>query len=216
MAMRYTIGSGVRCADGECGSVKRVVIDPVARQVTHLVVDPGRGAADRLVPTALVDAEAEGIKLTCGLDAFEGMERAEEGQFLPGGDDDDFGYEPAQTLLWPYFGPGLALAGPLNAAALAGSAGRPETRERVPAGEVQIRRGEPVEATDGQGGRVHGLLVAHDQTVTHVLLNEGHLWGKKTIAVPIADVERVGATIRVAYTKDQLKDFPGIDLSTTE
>ena len=35
----FTIGAEVSCSDGACGKVSRVVVDPVARTVTHLVVD---------------------------------------------------------------------------------------------------------------------------------------------------------------------------------
>ncbi|MFI5067468.1 MAG: hypothetical protein ACHP9Z_26285 [Streptosporangiales bacterium] len=37
---RFTIGADARCSDGVCGEVSRVVVDPVARAVTHLVVEP--------------------------------------------------------------------------------------------------------------------------------------------------------------------------------
>ncbi len=36
----FVIGADVRCVDGVCGKVVRVVADPVARAVTHLVVQP--------------------------------------------------------------------------------------------------------------------------------------------------------------------------------
>jgi hypothetical protein len=36
----FTIGARAKCRDGECGEVIRVVIDPVARAVTHLVIEP--------------------------------------------------------------------------------------------------------------------------------------------------------------------------------
>ena len=39
----FTIGSEVCSSDGPCGELARVVIDPVARALTHLVVGPKRG-----------------------------------------------------------------------------------------------------------------------------------------------------------------------------
>jgi hypothetical protein len=52
----FTIGADARCTDGVCGEVSRVVVDPVARAVTHLVVEPkGREGLGRLVPLDLVD-----------------------------------------------------------------------------------------------------------------------------------------------------------------
>ena len=53
----FTIGSAAACSDGPCGAVSRVVVDPVAREVTHLVVEPEhRSGLGRLVPLDLVDA----------------------------------------------------------------------------------------------------------------------------------------------------------------
>ena len=37
----FTIGADAICTDGVCGEVRRVVVNPVARAVTHLVVDEG-------------------------------------------------------------------------------------------------------------------------------------------------------------------------------
>ena len=46
-----TTDSEVTCSDVVCGELKRVVVDPVARALTHLVVKPrhGRGTG-HLVP----------------------------------------------------------------------------------------------------------------------------------------------------------------------
>ena len=45
---QYTIGVEVTCSDGVCGDLRRVVIDPVARVLTHLVVEPKhRGHSNR-------------------------------------------------------------------------------------------------------------------------------------------------------------------------
>jgi hypothetical protein len=49
----FTIGSEARCSDGDCGTVSRVIVDPVAKTVTHLVVTPRFGYG-RLVPLDLV------------------------------------------------------------------------------------------------------------------------------------------------------------------
>lgn len=47
---QFTIGAEASCTDGACGAVSRVVVDPVARAVTHLVVEPAhRQGLGRLV-----------------------------------------------------------------------------------------------------------------------------------------------------------------------
>ena len=88
------------------------------------------------------------------------------------------------------------------------------TYDRLPAGEVDVRRGDPVHATDGSIGRVQGLVVdPSDRHVTHLLLEEGHLWGKKRVAIPIGAVEEVAADgARLSLTKDQVRELPAVDL----
>ena len=37
---QFTIGAEASCTDGVCGEMTRVVIDPIAETVTHLVIEP--------------------------------------------------------------------------------------------------------------------------------------------------------------------------------
>ena len=54
---QFTIGTEVSCTDGPCGAVTKVVVNPVAQTVTHLVVEPKhRAGLGRLVPLHLVAA----------------------------------------------------------------------------------------------------------------------------------------------------------------
>ena len=66
-----------------------------------------------------------------------------------------------------------------------------------------------VHASDGEIGKVEGLVVdpAHGH-VTHVLLQEGHLWGRKQVAIPIGAVERLGEGIAVNLTKTRDRGSP--------
>lgn len=49
-----------------------------------------------------------------------------------------------------------------------------------------MRRGDYVHATDGDIGRVQSLVSDRgSRHVTHVLLQEGHLWGRKEVAIPV-------------------------------
>ena len=57
----------------------------------------------------------------------------------------------------------------------------------IPLGETDLQRGEHVHSLDGEIGKVEGFLVdPGDHHVTHVLLQEGHLWGRKEVAIPIS------------------------------
>jgi sporulation protein YlmC with PRC-barrel domain len=219
----FTIGSEVACSDGVCGDLKRVVVDPVARTVTHLVVKPRhRRGTGHLVPVDLVDSTANEIRLRCTMSEFEALEDAEETHFLPGASG-RWGYEQGQMLSWPYYG--LGLGGGMGMGGMGGGMGmggmgvgpHAVTNDRVPVGEVEVRRGEHVHATDGSIGRVQGLVVdPGDHHVTHVLLDEGHLWGQKTVAIPINAVTGVDDGVRLNLTKDEVRDLPAVDLDHRE
>jgi PRC-barrel domain len=209
-ATEYNIGAEVRCGDGVCGQLRCVVVDPVARALTHLVVEPKhRWGLGKLVPIDLVDASAKEICLRCSTAEFDALEDGEETRLLSE-PSDQLGYGAGQVLAWPYY--------PLGAMGSAGMASGPQsiTYDRVPAGEVEVRRGEHVHATDGNIGRVRGLVIdPHDHHVTHVLLEEGHLWGKKEVAIPIDAVTDVAADgVRLDLTRDEVRDLPPVDLSS--
>jgi hypothetical protein len=222
---QFTIGADASCTDGPCGEVSRVVVDPVARAVTHLVVEPrDRPGAGRLVPLDLVDAADGAVRLRCSAAEFDKLDLAEETDFLPssGG----YGvYGPEQVLAWPYYGLGGEVsmgAGfipepdiTMETNAALADAARPVTYDSVPLGELAIRRGEHVHATDGDIGQVQGLVIGSgDGHVTHVLLQEGHLWGRKEVAIPIRAVTEFseGNGIRLGLTKQEVQDLPAVDV----
>jgi sporulation protein YlmC with PRC-barrel domain len=190
------------------------VVDPVAEAVTHLVVEPkGRQGIARLVPIDLVEAASPEVRLHCTLAAFRQLDPAEETQFVPGSTG-YAAYGPEQVITWPYYGlnPVAGVPGGVDL----GVAGFSPTvtYDRVPLGEVEVRRGDPVEATDGRIGHIQGLVVdPHDHQVTHVLLQEGHLWGRKEVAIPIKAVSRVGDTIRLTISKHEVQELPPVDFA---
>jgi sporulation protein YlmC with PRC-barrel domain len=209
-ATQFTIGVDASCTDGVCGEVSRVVIDPVAQAVTHLVVEPKhRQGLGRLVPLDLIDATPEEVKLRCTTAEFGQLDAAEETQFLPGSSG-YAGYRPGQTFSWPFYGLGWGMPGAMGMGSL------PQTviYDTVPLGEVTVRRGEQVHATDGDIGRVQGLVInPRDHHVTHVLLQEGHLWGRKEVAIPIGAVTRVDDGIQLTMSKQDVQELPPVDIN---
>jgi sporulation protein YlmC with PRC-barrel domain len=206
--MEFTIGAEASCTDGVCGDVTRVVVDPIARAVTHLVIEPEhrRGLA-RLVPLALVDDTAGEIRLRCTIAEFQRLDPAEETQFVPGSSG-YAAYGPDQVVSWPYYG----LAAPGMDPELVNRS-QTVTYDTIPLGEVEVRRGDHVHATDGDIGRVQGLVVdPRSHHVTHVLLQEGHLWGRKEVAIPISAVTRVDDGIRLSITKQDVAGLPPVDI----
>ena len=201
----FTIGAGASCPDGVCGEVTRVIVDPITRALTHLVVEPKhRHGSGRLVPLDLIDAATGDIRLHCTLAEFEKLDPAVETRFLPGTSGYS-GYDQEQVLVMPYYNIGMADAycGPMTV-----------TYDAVPLDEVEVHRGEYVHATDGHIGRVQGLVIDPDSHhVTHVLLQEGHLWGRKEVAIPIGAVTGLDDGIRLNLTKRQVQDLPPVDIN---
>ena len=105
----------------------------------------GHGAG-HLVPVELVEhSDADEIVLSCAFEEFEALEPAEETQFLPGATG-EWSYGQGEMFSSPYFGLGRGI--------------RIETTyDRVPVGEVEVRSGEPVHASDGDIGHVRGLVI---------------------------------------------------------
>ena len=80
----------------------------------------------------------------------------------------------------------------------------------VPLGETDLQGGEHVHALDGEIGLVEGFLVDPGAHLTHVLLQEGHLWGHKEVAIPISAVTGVNSGIRLSITKKQVEGLPQV------
>jgi sporulation protein YlmC with PRC-barrel domain len=222
-AAEITIGAEASCSDGPVGRVNRVVVDPVAKKLTHLVVEPGfRQGPSRLVPLGLVDGGPSEVRIGCTKAEFEHLEPAEETKFIPR--TTSYGsYGPGDVLSWPYYGEGGMgdLDGIGGVGGMGADKGNPVPRkvtvDTVPVGEVGVRRGQPVLATDGAIGHVRGLVVDPGSGhVTHVLLQEGHLWGKKEVAIPISAVDTSVDGTQLKIAKQDVQNLPPANIDNLE
>jgi len=189
---QFTIGARASCTDGHCGEVRRLIIDPASEIVTHLVIQPGhRQEAGRLVPVRLVETADGEIRLRCTRAEFDNLDHAAERDMVAG--------EEAPQIVEH----GGVTGGALRATTV--------LEDVIPVGEEEVGPGDPVHALDGEIGRVQGFLVnPGDDRVTHVLLLEGHLWGRKKVAIPISAVTGVDAGIRLNLTKEQVGELPPV------
>jgi sporulation protein YlmC with PRC-barrel domain len=190
-AAEFTIGAKANCSDGFCGELRRVIIDPASQAITHLVIEPRhRHEPGRLVPIDMVDATLGEIGLRCTIAEFGQLDPADDLEQVVGrgaGIPDETGRAP------------MGVSHPLRAV----------TQDVVPLGEVEVGRGARVHALDGEIGQVEGFVVdPDDHRVTHVLLQEGHLWGRKEVAIPISAVARADDGVRLNITKQQVEDLP--------
>jgi sporulation protein YlmC with PRC-barrel domain len=210
--MPFRIGADASCSDGACGQVSRIVVNPVAREITHLVVEQRhRTGPGRFVPIDLVDATTGQLRLRCTLAEFQTLRPARETEVVP--DLDPTGREdsPLSVTLLP---PSFVFLKPDAVRPGRPPAPQEVTVDSVPFGEVDIRRELTVCATDGEIGHVEGLVVeSGGRHVTHVLLQEGHALGRKEVAVPIGAVTKIGTLlIQLSLAKHQVKDLPPVDV----
>ncbi len=214
-AMRFTIGARASCSDGFCGEVSRLIIDPAARTVTHLVIEPKhRREPGRLVPLDLADTAAGDIRLRCTIAEFDQLDLAEETDFV---EDPGYlgGYGQAESVQGYGNTGGMGVGGSVSGMGIGMSLGHhPQsfTRDVVPLGDTDVHHGDQVHALDGEIGRVQGFLVdPGDHHVTHVLLQEGHIWGRKEVTIPVSAVTGADDGIRLNITKKQVEDLPPAD-----
>jgi hypothetical protein len=213
--VKYEIGAEVYCAGSPTGKLVLVVVDPVARKLAHLVVAPHHGGESRLVPVSMAHPSGDGVHLDTTPGGLSRLEPAVKTHFMPAADPEKrWGYQHDEVVSWPFFGLGPGAQNLRMVAPEPVMLPRVDFEDRVPAGEVRIRRGEHVHATDGSIGHVRGLVVDQsDETVTHVLLDEGHLWGHKLVAIPMGVVGDIDDEhVEVRLTRHQVKDLPPVEV----
>ena len=213
--MRLEIGNRVRCTDGVYGELADIVIDPLEKRVTHLVVQPEQGEGEaRLVPIQLAkgrDDEQREVELECTLDEAQRFESVHEAAYLRLGEspaeDPDWDVGVEDVLAMPYY------TG-LDVGSYPGELDSHVTMyyDRVPKGEVEVRRASAVISADGHSlGEVDGFVVDADEHITHFVLERGHLWGRKEVTIPIGAVARVESdAVHVALSKDEVGALPAV------
>ena len=207
------LGTRVRCMDGPLGGLDDLVIDPIAKRVTHLVVQPlhQHGRA-RLVPIEMADSEAarEEILLRCNLEDVRRLAPVQEVAYLRLNefpvDDPEWDVGVQDVYAMPYYD---ATGFETTAPGVGGDVA--VLYDRVPKGEVEVRRSSTVMSSDEHNvGRVEGFLVDEGQ-ITHLVLERGHLWGRREITIPIGAVRKVGTdTVSIRLSKDELGQLPSV------
>jgi len=191
--MEYEIGASVRCTDGSAGKISALIANPLGRALTHIAVEvEHEPMGARVVPVDHVRTVTEtGVELGCSLAELARLPEFHDVEFIPYVSAGDL----SATLAWPYYG--------------APTGDMPSIVDRVPAGEVEIRRNDHVHAADGAVGRVEGLVVDAEGQITHVLLQEGHLWARKEVAIPIGAVGTIDDDgIHVRLSRREVADLP--------
>jgi sporulation protein YlmC with PRC-barrel domain len=213
--MRLEIGDRVRCTDGVYGELADIVIDPLEKRVTHLVVRPAQDEGEaRLVPIRLAkgtDSRQREIELECTVDEAQELESVHRAAYVRVGEspaeDPDWDVGVEDVLAMPYSG-----AGDIAGYDAEYDENVSITYDRVPKGEVEIRRSSPVTSSDGKHlGHVDGFVVGDDEQITHLVLERGHLWRKRDVTIPIGAVSKVETdNVELSLTADQVGELPAV------
>ncbi len=196
--MRLDLDMPVNCVDERFGKLADVVIDPGLRRLTNLVVEPpDRSDHARLVPIEVAQrgdgSDAISLQLTAA--ELERLDPIRESVYIrpnefPAGDADwDVGIQE----IYP-----LPESGQLGPEALGSSMALDLDQHvavsyhRVPKGGVEIRRDSAVTSSDGHHvGHVIAFIVDDQGLIEHLVLQHGHLWGKRQVAIQSSAIERL-------------------------
>jgi len=210
--MRVELGTPVRCQDGELGELADIVVDPVKRRVTHLVVQPWHGAlvGARLVPIELAEADAgqQLIALRCTKKDFGRLDSVREFSYQRLGDlpldDHDWDVGVVDVLAAPSYA-----AGDPGAALYPAEVGL--SYDRIPKDDVELRRSSRVRSSDGHDlGHVQALLVDERDTVTQFVLQHRRLLGRRNVEIPVTSIQEIGNDgVTIALTRKQVRGLPG-------
>lgn len=183
-----TLGSTVLCADDRGAELRRIVLDPVSRRVTHLVVGgPGGAGPGWVVPFGLAASVGGRVRLRCSADELHTLETA----------------RPAGDAVREAGGPGAA--GPHPTAAY------PDVRRPLdPLDQAAIRPGDQVRALDGVIGEAFGVMSGNGDPAqtTHLLIAVGPRATRRRVAVPIRRISSLREGVQLTMALSEVRELP--------
>jgi sporulation protein YlmC with PRC-barrel domain len=195
--MDISINAKVSCLDGPCGQSILVIMKPTTQEITHVVISNESMPLTEYLVTIdhIAESTPGNIRLNCSLEELTKMPVFARSQFIPS---DLIGFAGSSYMMWPYYFPITAYITP--------------EQEHIPVGELAIRRGAGVEATDGHVGHVDEFLInPENDHISHLVLREGHLWGRKDVTIPMSQIERFADnTVYLKLSKQEIETLPSI------
>lgn len=194
------LNAKVECTDGGCGRTTDVIVNPVSLEVTHLALrDKSLPKNEtRLVPADKVaSVTPDRVTLNCSREDVAGMP--------------------------PFVVEHLVQESPAGAATSSGIAYTSQyvfndtaydsiKEPDIPKGSLSIVSGMHIKASDGTAGKLSELVLdPKSGQITHLLVREGHLWNKKDVAIPVADVDFVDSeTVFLKIDKKAVHALPDV------
>ena len=187
------LGAKIICIDGEYGKLSHVIIEQNSQQVTHLVVEISNLLESHKYLVSIervVRTTSKSVTLNCTEKELAAMPSFTEMRFF---NPVTYKYEALKgfnTEAIAYTNSYLMWSDPsLDGDWSPDIFSMPVEAELIPDGGMAVRKGAWVEATDGHIGRVEEFLVdPSDRHITHLVLEEGHLWHKKVLTLPLSEI----------------------------
>jgi sporulation protein YlmC with PRC-barrel domain len=206
--MEIPLNVQVECTDGVFGHSEYVLIDPVADQVTHLVVREDASNTEYIVPVdSVIETIADTIRLCCSKAELEKMDPFIKTKFIE---------EKVPEKTWAYGGGSIGIGSNyyLPYVTSERKVYKAMENQQIPPGELTVRRGTRVEATDGYVGCVNEFVVNPENShITHLVMREGHLWGKKDVIIPLSAMgDTHDDTVFLKLDKHQIESLPTFPL----
>ena len=189
------ISAAVRCRDGRCGKSKIVIVDPTTMRLTKIVVE--YETIQYLVPRALVVTTApDKVVIECTREELRDLEPFGVSFFI-NADLPDPGYPSGSYMIEPFVTEGE-------------SDSLLTTECTIPPGQLTFRRNNAVYTNEGRIGKVDEFVVDRQSgDITHIILREGHLWGKRDIAIEVGAIESTRDNrVTIALSKNDVAKLP--------
>lgn len=185
--MKLRLGQPVNSTDGLFGELGDIVVDPVARKVTHIVVEPsGQHSQARLVPIWLVSVSPQDddvLKVALASSFVRQLQRVAFADFVPADSD------VAIDTSWDVGGQELIASPYWDADGVA--VDHQEPGVRIPKGSCEIRRRSEVTTADFHVvGHVEGLVADGDDLIAVVVVTS-RLGRRGHVVVPMSSVTNV-------------------------
>ena len=195
ISIDIAVNSEVHCVDGRSGKSAAIIVNPVNKTVSSVVVE--YEGNDYIVPIKYIAITTPDlIVLNCTRDELRKMSPFSTEIFFDYSIPDY--YFDGEYYVEPYVEQKeIKLA---------------KKTDSVPPGEVAVNRGNEVFATDGPVGTVDEFAVDRSNgNITHAILREGNLWQKHEVSIPIGNVTDVyDNEVHLSLSKKDIESLPSI------
>ena len=200
--MDIPLDADVICRDGDCGHSIELVLDPKSEELTHVVVKENHPTyEERLVPVEYITGSTPDlIQLNVSKEEFEKFDIFCRKELIPEELPNDQVYDAMGNY---YVVPSMKIKKNVLV-----------EYKSVPKGTLAFEHNAPIKTKEGTVGRLDELMIDEESDeITHLVMREGHLWGKKEVSIPISAIDNIDENgITLKLSKDQVKNLPEIPI----